>query len=170
MPFGEAGIITARKQNWRRACRPARGHQGSGRETSELGLDRARAYLGLILGARGGYAALWNSRGSGAFERKGRTPMRDGYSEHRGKCSICFPGRSRPVIIQTASRVGLTPSPTCQTRQGGFSKGRCGQGRQPRGPTADHASALLGDKPMEGFKCQKQTERSTCSPRRSSVF
>jgi len=27
----------------------------------------------------------------------------------------------------SASRAGLTPSPTCPTRQGGFPKGRCGQ-------------------------------------------
>ena len=31
------------------------------------------------------------------------------------------------VIFLTASRAGLTPSPTCLTRQGGFPKGRCGQ-------------------------------------------
>ena len=39
-------------------------------------------------------------------------------------------------ILVFASRAGLTPSPTCPTRQGGVPKGRCGQGRQLWGPRA----------------------------------
>ena len=59
-----------------------------------------------------------------------------------------------------ASRVGLTPSPTCQPGQGGSRKGM-----RPFGNETGRArlSALLG-KPTEGFLCQKR------KPRRSGVI
>ena len=61
-----------------------------------------------------------------------------GYRRYEWKCDN-LNKRSK----KSALRVGLTPSPTCPTRQGGFPKGRCGQGRQLKGPQPVRSSNLL---------------------------
>src|SRR6516164_3087851 len=60
----------------------------------------------------------------------------------------------RSVIVVSASRVGLTPSPTCLTRQGGFPQGRCGHIGNDTGRSECQPSFV---KPMEGFSMAKYT-------------